>query len=270
MGTKTGISWTDKTFNIVWGCQHYSELCDFCYAERWDAYVNSSNPHWGTKAPRMLMSEKYWKNPINWNQDAKSKGTNYKVFCSSMADVFEDHPTVAQERKKLFPLIKSTPALNWQLLTKRWDRIQEFLPEDWNEGYDNAWLGVSVGLQKRVDQYLPTFIAIPSKVRFISCEPLLGPIDLTEYLKTGKIHQVIVGGESGFGKLPNDPDVKYRYRITELVWIESIVKQCKENNVPVFIKQLGTHLAKTMKLQSKTGADINEFPENIRFQEFPN
>lgn len=269
MGTKTNISWTDKTWNAWWGCMHYSELCDFCYAERFDAYVHAKNPHWGAGSDRLLMSEKHWQQPVSWNDNAKRLGIRYKVFCSSMADIFESHPQVVQERIKLWELIKKTPYLDWQLLTKRFDRIKEFLPDDWGEGYENVWLGISVGLQKRVDQYLPEFMSIPSRVRFLSGEPLLGEVDLSPYLKTGKISWVITGGESGFGKVPNDQNVKFRYRECKLEWIEKIVNQCKEHNVPVFVKQLGTHLSREMKLNNKTGADIDEFPEQIKFQEFP-
>lgn len=270
MGTVTGISWTDKTFNIVWGCTHYDECCKFCYAERIDSNPRfSKTSHWGVKNERRIMSEKYWKQPIAWNKNAEKLNTTYKVFCSSMADWAEDHPQVAMERKKLFPLIQTTPNLIWQLLSKRYDKIEQFLPENWGDGYDNAWLGISVGSQSNVDKYLPVFINIPAKVRFLSCEPLLGKLDLLPYLQTRRIHQVIIGGESGYGEVPNDPSVKYRYRKCELEWIEDIVNQCKKAKVPVFVKQMGTHLAKQMNLNDKTGSDINEFPEHLRFQDFP-
>lgn len=269
MGKDSNITWCHHTFNAWWGCAHYSELCDFCYAERFDAYVHSKNPHWGVKADRLMMSEKHWQQPLAWNEEAKRLGIRYRVFCSSMADVFEKHPQVTQARIRLFELIKKTPYLDWQLLTKRYDRIREFLPDDWGDGYDNVWGGTSVGLQKRVNQYLPEFMDIPFKVRFLSCEPLLGEIDLSPYLETGKISWVITGGESGFGKIPNDPNVKFKYRECNLEWIEKIVTQCKTNDVPVFVKQLGTHLAREMKLVHKTGADINEFPKHLQIQQFP-
>lgn len=268
MGTKTGISWTDKTFNMVIGCSRYDECCVYCYAERLDARFYKEG-HWGVKSDRKTMSEKYWKSPLAWNENAKKNGINFKVFCSSMADVFEDNDKLIPEREKLWKLIKATPNLTWQILTKRYDCIEKFLPEDWGDGYDNVWLGISVGLQKRADEYIPVFLKVKAKTKFLSCEPLIGEINLSPYLKTGNINWVIVGGESGNGSVPEDKSVKFRYRECKLEWIESIVKECKENNIAVFTKQLGTHLAKTMKLKDKTGADVDEFPESIKFQEFP-
>lgn len=267
MGKGSHIGWTDNTFNAWWGCRRYDEMCIYCYAERLDARYDK-NGHWGNN-DRKMMSENYWKQPLAWNKEAEKNGIKTKVFCSSMADVFEDNDQVIEARNRLWKLIKQTPNLNWQILTKRYDRIAQFLPDDWNGGYENVWLGISVGLQKRVDEYLPTFIEIPAKTRFLSCEPLIGELDLTKYLKTGKIHQVITGGESGFGSHPEDKNVKFRYRECKIEWIEKIVSQCKETNTSIFVKQLGTHLAKTMNLNDRAGSDINEFPENIRYQQFP-
>lgn len=266
MGTQTGISWTDKTFNVVWGCSRYDEMCIYCYAERLDSRY-SKDGHWGVKNPRREMSDKYWKQLFAWNEDAKRKGIQYKVFCSSMADWAEDHPQVAKAREKLFPIIKQTPHLTYQLLSKRYDKIKEFLPSDWGNGYDNVWLGISVGLQKRADQYIPVFLDVAAKTRFLSCEPLIGELNLEKYLP--KLDWIIAGGESGHGSYPEDKSVKFRYRECKLEWIEKIVSQCKENNTSVFVKQLGTHLSKTMGLKNRSGADINEFPKHLQFQEFP-
>lgn len=139
MAETTGISWTDHTFNIAWGCQKVSPGCQFCYA---DTLSNRFGLDvWGPEKPRRTFGEKHWNDPVRWNRKATKQEL---VFCSSMCDIFEDHPTVIEELKKLWPLIKATPKLEWQLLTKRSERIKESLPADWGEGYPNAWLGVSV------------------------------------------------------------------------------------------------------------------------------
>ena len=125
---QTPIEWTHRrlpdgtslpgfTFNIVWGCQKVSEGCHHCYA---DAFARRTGRSlWGPSAPRRTFGESYWKQPLSWQATAERLGHRLNVFCSSMADVFEDHPTVATEREKLWPLIAATPMLNWLLLTKR-------------------------------------------------------------------------------------------------------------------------------------------------------
>jgi protein gp37 len=139
-----------------------------------------------------------------------------------MTDVFEDHPTITQERAKLWPLIQETPALTWQVLTKRADRIAGNLPTDWGEGYENVWLGVSVENMDyawRVDELRK----VPAKVRFISYEPALGPLDDLDL--TG-IHWVIYGGESGSG-----------WRQDDLAWAEKMREKCAKAGVTFYYKQ---------------------------------
>lgn len=259
MGSKTEIQWTDKTFNPWWGCIRVDKGCMNCYAERLDSRYHKANPHWGPKSERLPMSDRYWKQPIEWNKEAEKLGTNYKVFCASMADVFEDHPQLPHYREKLWKLIKATPNLTWQLLTKRPDNIKSMLPNDWNEGYKNVWLGTSVAENDnryRIDQLLE----IPATIHFLSIEPILSEVDLTGY---NGIDWVIVGGESG------NATGKFRYRLAEIAWFEKIVSHCKTNRISVFVKQLGCHLAKKGGLQHPHGGDINEFPNNLKIREFP-
>lgn len=199
MGETTGISWCNSTFNLVWGCTRVSPGCTNCYAatlsERYGLKV------WGPQETRRTFGEKHWKEPLSWEKKAAKGGRPYRVFCSSMCDIFEDHPVVEEELKKLWPLIRATPHLTWQLLTKRVERIPLYLPPDWGKsGYPNCWLGVSVENQDyawRAD----ALVAIPAAIRFISYEPALGPLKLN----LDGIHWVIYGGESGPGYREDDP-----------------------------------------------------------------
>jgi protein gp37 len=131
MGETTGITWTDHTFNIVWGCHKVSDECKHCYAEAWSKRVGLKV--WGQNGARRTFGEKHWHEPLKWNRDAERAGVRARVFCSSMADVFESHPTLTEERQKLWPLIGLTPWLDWQLLTKRPENMRRFAPEAWRK-----------------------------------------------------------------------------------------------------------------------------------------
>ncbi len=263
MSKISNIQWTDATFNTTIGCTQYDTLCKNCYAERLDVRFNSGNSHWGINAERKTMSESYWKQPLSWNRKAFKENKRTKVFCASMGDWAEDNEVVAGERIKLFELIKKTPNLDWQLLTKRFDKVKGYLPNDWNHGYDNVWLGLSLGTQELANKYLDEFLKNKSKITFLSIEPLLEEVDLSRWLITGKIHQVLVGGESG------NSTGKHKFRECKLEWIEKIVNDCQKYNVPVFVKQLGTFLSKELKLTDRHGGNMDEFPEHLRIRGFP-
>jgi protein gp37 len=142
-----------------------------------------------------------------------------------MADVYEEHHAVKQERLKLWELIEATPWLNWLLLTKRPENILKLSP--WNEVWpDNVWIGTSVGLQHRAEARIPWLLEVPAVVRFLSCEPMLGVLDLTAWLE--QLQWVICGGESGKGARPLDP-----------AWARSLRDQCFAVGVPYYFKQWG-------------------------------
>src|ERR1700753_1034505 len=196
MAEITGISWTNHTFNAIWGCEKVSPACKNCYAEtlaiRFDV--------WGATKPRRVFGDKHWNMPINWEKKAAKEGQRL-VFCSSMGDLFEDHPTVIGELKRLWPVIRATPHLTWQLLTKRPERILSSLPSDWGDGYKNVWFGATVENNDYV--YRADHLrAVPAVVRFVSYEPACGPIDK---LDLTDLHWVIFGGESGDGFRQHDP-----------------------------------------------------------------
>lgn len=220
MAADTRISWTNHTFNLAWGCTKISPGCKNCYADtasaRWGYDV------WGPTATRRTFAQKHWDEPLKWNRQAEKEGVRKRVFCSSMCDNFEDHPIITQERAKLWPLIRSTPWLDWQLLTKRADRMAANLPPDWRDGYPNVWLGVSIenmDYSGRADHLR----VLPAVVRFISYEPALGPLDAIDL--TG-IDWVIYGGESGPG-----------YRAHDLAWPRTMRKKCEDAGVVFFYKQ---------------------------------
>lgn len=189
-----------------------------------------------------------------------------KVFCGSYMDFFWEQST-EELRNKAYSIFKAKKHVFFQVLTKRPDLIKTMLPIDGTflDEYAHVWLGASAENQKRYDERVNELIAVPCKTRFISAEPLLEPIDLKLFdprIK-GKIHWVIVGGESGNETGP------HRYRECKLEWIEDIVNQCIAADVPVFVKQTGSHLQHHFGLRAKHGTNINEFPNSIRFQQFP-
>lgn len=249
MGSKTGIQWTDRTFNPWWGCAHVSPGCVHCYAETLAARYG--NDVWGAKAPRRFFGEKHWAEPLRWNQEAEREGQHQRVFCASMADIFEPRADLDPWREKLWALIAGTPWLDWQLLTKRPEEVAGMVP--W--GFDwpaNVWLGTSVENQEWADRRIPILQEIPARLRFLSCEPLVGPTWILSYLQHG-LHWVIVGGESG-------PHA----RRMDLMWARSLVNQCV--SIPVFVKQLGTAYRQP---GDSHGADMAFWPEEIRVRQMP-
>lgn len=160
---------------------------------------------WGLKQPRRFFSDAHWKQPLAWNADAAQKGERQRVFCASMSDVFEDRRDLDETRTRLWALIAQTPHLDWQLLTKRPQTVKRLAP--WGENWPaNVWLGTTVEDQERADLRLPLLLSVPAKVRFLSCEPLIGSVDLSQLVsRPGLIHWIIAGGESGGGARPMDP-----------------------------------------------------------------
>lgn len=230
MGDKTIIAWTNHTFNVAWGCTRIDPGCAHCYAESF-AVGRQGLDIWGPNKPRRTFGDKHWAEPLKWDrlaaagktQSVMGPGAPVLVFSSSMCDVFEDHPTIDRERAKLWDLIRATPHLHWQVLTKRADRIASHLPADWGDGYPNVWLGVSISEAKGVWR-ADHLRKIPAAVRFISYEPALGP--LAGALNLDGIDWVIYGGESGPGYRPHD-----------LAWPRDMRTACAESGTAFFFKQ---------------------------------
>jgi protein gp37 len=221
MGDATGISWTDHSFNPWWG---FSPGCRSCYADvlarRW-----GMTDLWHRDGPRRMLSDATWARPLRWNREAAAAGKPARVFCASMAGVFEPHPDVVEARARLWDLIEATPWLRWQLLTKRPENVAGMVP--WGAAWPaNVWLGTSAEDQRRAGERIPALAAAGGPaVRFVSAEPLLGPVDLGPWL--ARLDWVITGGESGGAKR----------REMSISWLESGAGQCRAAGVPVFVKQ---------------------------------
>ena len=162
MGNTTTISWTDATFNPWWGCTKVSRACDNCYAETIAKRFHPEQALWGHD-DRRIFGEKHWAEPLRWARTLPAKlGRRPRIFCASMADVFDNHPAVAAEREKLWALIEKTPELDWQLLTKRIGNVARMVPGSWLRGWPaHAWIGISVVTQEEVDRDVPRLLQLP-------------------------------------------------------------------------------------------------------------
>lgn len=247
MSIDSKIQWTDHTWNIAVGCSKVDEDCKFCYMYR----GSLNNTRYDPKVVK--------KTKTVFNLPLKIKEPS-KIFVSSLTDVF--HPDCDSFRNEMWDIIRKCPQHTFQILTKRPERIKFHLPHDWGEGWDNVWLGTSVGSEKG-KQRIYDLLNINCKTRFISFEPLHERIDMNlDMLDLIKIHWAIIGGESG------NENGKYRYRPCKVEWIEELVNDLKVTTA-IFVKQLGTHLAKELKLKDRHGGNIEEWPENLKIREFP-
>lgn len=266
MAENTKIEWAHHTFNPWYGCQRVGPGCDHCYAEGWAK--RSGLVQWGVGEDRRRSSDAIWRKPLKWNAEAERLGVRYRVFCSSLADVF-DNAVPAAWRHDLFNLILSTPHLDWLLLTKRIGNAARMIAETLSDNmkslpvdhplswpWPHVWIGATVVDQSEADRDIPKLLALPASVRFLSIEPLLGPIDLSRidldghseiYPLTGTtdcedeggnpapdvpaLDWVIVGGESGAGARPMSPD-----------WARRLRDQCNAARVPFLFKQWGEWL----------------------------
>ena len=241
MAQNSPIEWTDHTFNPWWGCSKVSPACDHCYAELWAKRMG--HQVWGAGAQRRFFSEKHWREPLTWNEEARAARHRKRVFCASMADVFERRRELTPERTRLWRLIEETPWLDWLLLTKRPQNIRSMVP--WVDNWpSNVWLGTTVETQEFAEKRLPFLLQNPAIVRFLSCEPLLGPLDLSRWFNKSGLHSidwVIAGGESGPRSRPMHPD-----------WAANLLHQCTNAKVPFHFKQWGHWAPSDAKADSVT------------------
>lgn len=257
MGQNSNISWTTDTFNSWIGCSKVSDGCKFCYAENWDKrYRDGVN--WGPGAPRTITSDANWKLPKKWDKMAGDNGERRRVFCASLADVFDDEGP-ADGRARLWALIRETPNLDWLLLTKRTANIVQMVPTDWlTEPLANVWYGTSVESGKVSDR-IKTLSTIPAAVRFLSIEPMIGPIVYPEEM--ADIDWAIYGGESH--------DSPLLAREMKLDWVRDGIAACRKYGAAPFVKQMGSLYAMNNKLADRKGGNPDEWPEDIRVREFP-
>jgi protein gp37 len=264
------IEWTDHTFNPWIGCTRVSPGCDHCYAAV-STPSRAMGVVWGPGEARHRAADSTWKQPRTWNGRHEAffaeHGRRQRVFCASLADVF-DNAVDPQWRADLFRLIGDTPNLDWLLLTKRIGNVRGMVPLPWISkpfqhgpdptniypaGWpDNVWLGATIVNQEEADRDIPKLLAVPATKRFLSMEPLLGPVSLrwlaawpenapTAAQKPGGLTNhldglrhldwVIVGGESGHSARPIHPD-----------WVTEIRDQCAEAGVKFLFKQWGEYV----------------------------
>lgn len=240
MAKDSKIEWTHHTFNPWWGCERVSPACKNCYAEAWARRLGLDL--WSKNSPRRMLSDAYWRAPLGWNREAAKEGKRARVFCASMADVFENRRDLDEPRERLWQLIDETPHLDWLLLTKRPQHVHRFVP--WGSNWPkNVWLGTTVENQRWAKKRIPLLLDQPAAVRFLSCEPLLGPIDLSPWLVEGqgaRVNWVITGGESGHRARPMNPE-----------WARALRDQCESNGVPFHFKQWGNWQPSSETIQSR-------------------
>jgi protein gp37 len=294
----SSIQWTTHTFNPWWGCQKVHAGCANCYAEALDHRWGGD--HWGADATRrMVLGE--WGKPEKWNREAQAAGQRRSVFCASMADLFESYPgtiaVVDQQgapikataqlakryehllmpgdlwnipalRWRVFEIIEATPWLDWLLLTKRPQNVERMAPGRWlNKWPHNVWIGTSPCDQKTANESVPALLRLPTSQRFVSMEPLLGPIDFTKIPDEwdrpsghgaqsllADIGWGIVGVESR-GKLPGRNAREYG------VHAGAIIEAFQREGVPIFHKQ--------MPIAGKVSGELSEFPLHLQVREFP-
>lgn len=261
MSLNSGIQWTNHTLNFWTGCKKVSDGCKYCYMYRdMDRYG---------KDPKEIVKvqDRTVRNVI------KKAKKGDKIFVCSWSDFFIEEADIY--RDWAWKIIKENKDYQFQILTKRPERIKDCLPSDWGQGYSNVWLGISIENQKMANLRMPILSEITCKYKFLSIEPILGEIDLLEpfvyieilderFICFSSFDWVIVGGESG------NKNGKYLYRKSELEWYRKIVRDCDINGKPLFVKQLGTHLKEELNLKDRHGGDIDEFPEYLKVREFPN
>jgi protein gp37 len=276
MGETTGIAWTEATWNPWMGCSKVSPGCAHCYMFR-------EQERYGQDPEVVRRSKTKFNDPLKWKEPTL-------CFTCSWSDWF--HEDADAWRAEAWAIVKATPHITYQILTKRPQNIAGRLPADWGSGYPNVWLGVSVENQRFAEERIPLLADIPAAVRFASYEPALGPVnwhhpygdrhcaDCFSSIRNRDcpgcldamdvLDWVIVGGESGPGARPFD-----------LAWARSTIAACKTAGTACFVKQLGRvpifesenedlerhHYP--LPLRDPKGSDPSEWPSGLRVQEWP-
>lgn len=240
MGENSKIEWTDHTFNPWIGCQKVSPGCDHCYAEAMMDH-RYGRVTWGPHGERKRTSAANWRLPMRWAKAARRDGARRRVFCASLADVF-DNQVPDGWRSDLFALIEDTPELDWLLLTKRPENIAKMVWAKWDAGLPfNIWLGTTCEDQKNFDRRWPILMAVPAVVRFISYEPAIGKLSLPMH---GPYPDwIICGGESGA-----------ETRFMEPEWAYDLLADCAFANIAFFMKQM------TKKAPIPSDLMVRQFP----------
>lgn len=290
MSANSTIQWTDHTRNFWSGCTKVSPGCLHCYAESLAKRNTVTFGKWGKGAPRSWHGKAAREDLMKWNTRAAKARTTIRVFPNSMSDWLDDEVPV-EWLAHMLDTIRITPNLIYQLLTKRPENFRprlekvlgiiprtgleldhamlrtriEIMLNGWagysyiapEAGRENYWMGTTVEDQQRADERIPLLLDIPARVRFLSCEPLLGPVKI-DHIRIGDnqwfpmqhLHWVITGGESG-----------PKCRTANVDWFRSLRDQCGAAGVPYFLKQLGG-------VRDHRG-QMSDFPEDLQIRQFP-
>lgn len=246
MAINSKIQWTDHTWNVATGCTKVDEDCKYCYMYRQSLNATRFNPM------EIKKTKTVFKLPLKIKEPSK-------IFTSSFTDVF--HKDCDSFRDEMWDIIRKCPHHTFQILTKRPERIMQNTPADLLQA-NNIWFGTSVGSEKG-KQRIYELLQVDCKTRFISFEPLHERVDMNlDLLDLMKIHWAIIGGESG------NENGKYRYRPCKVEWMEELVKDLTPTTA-IFIKQMGTYLAKEFKMSDRHGSNIDEFQDSLKIRQFP-
>jgi len=229
MGKNTDIAWCHHTFNAWRGCTKVSPGCTNCYAEKLSHRNPATLGVWGDDGARAMAAESYWRQLPRWNAAAEKAGERHRVFCMSLGDVLEDRPELHAPRSRLMSMVPECPALDFLFLTKR---PENRLMHGWGDAWPvNAWLGISAEDQARLDERATHAVKVNVFRRFISAEPLLGPLQFGDAMSSwlSFFDLVIVGGESGGSSRP-----------FQVQWARDIIGECAAAGVACFVKQLGS------------------------------
>jgi len=247
MARNTGIAWTDHTWNPWIGCSKVSAGCDHCYAERQfgggSRYARSLGMGncFGPNADRYIPKTC---NVPAWNRAARRAGVRRRVFVGSLCDLFEDRRDLDSSRTRVGRLIAESTDLDFLLLTKRPQHVSQLVP--WGSHWPtNVWLGVTAEDQRTADERIPLLVGCPAVVRFVSAEPLLGPLDLSRW--SSQIDWIIVGGESG---------PKQIARPMIMPWVRALCDQSRRMDIPLFLKQWGDSVDRPTDISGAGDATI--------------
>lgn len=257
---KIYIKWINATWKPKFGCRKVSAGYKYCYMHRMMHFDNPSNVR---------------RNELHlFNAPLKLKRP-LMVFTCSMSDFFIEDAD--QWRPDEWKIIRATPHLTYQILTEKLERIAQCLPVDWGRiGYPNAWLGTSIENQSVIDRMiiLPQLKTRDSNFKlFISAESLIRPIDFVPNQKLEDTYKlidwIVAFGELGYKLEGTRLGLKYYYRIKKSIWFDQIISQCKQYQIPFFMKQLGNNAANLLQLSDKKVEDISEWHLKFQIREWP-
>jgi protein gp37 len=211
------IGWTHHTWNPWWGCHKVSAACLHCYIGQ----IMRRSGHEPFQGP--MRTKTPWKTPFTWNSQATESGNRLRIFTCSMSDFF--HPAADPWREEAWAIIQACENLDWLILTKRPELIRDRLPRDWGIGYRNVWLGTTIEDQTQITR-LDILSKIPAAIRFVSAEPLLGPIRFGR--RINHLDWVITGCERA---------AKAKRRVMSDDWVRSVRDECDSAEVALYHKQ---------------------------------